>query len=127
LALRQHLDRYLYVMLVQMATSAACLRFHMIGPRLARWLLMSQDRMRSDSFHITHEFMAYMLGVRRVGVTLAAGALQADGLIRYHRGELTVLDRGRLEAAACNCYATDRQSYAEVMSVIDAAAGPPGR
>jgi len=69
---------------------------------------MSQDRAQSDRFHVTHESMALMLGVRRVGVTVAAGTFQHSGLIRYHRGELTVLDREALEARACSCYATDR-------------------
>ena len=96
----------------QLASAATCLRYHLIGPRLARWLLMSQDRAHSDHFHVTHEFLAYMLGVRRVGVTVAAGALQRDGLITYRRGEVRVLDRDRLEAAACSCYATDRKAYA---------------
>jgi CRP-like cAMP-binding protein len=113
--LQRCLNRYLYVLMAQLAASAACLRFHQIGPRLARWLLMSQDRAHSDTFHVTQEFLAYMLGVRRVGITSAAGALQRDGLVEYHRGELTVLDRQGLEAAACECYATDRKSYAELL------------
>ena len=86
----------------------------MLGPRLARWLLMSQDRAQSDSFHVTQEFMALMLGVRRVGVTEAAGEFQNSGLIKYHRGELTVLDRAALEAKACSCYAADKRLYAEL-------------
>lgn len=110
-ALRRQMNRYLYVLMAQLATSAACLRFHLIGPRLARWLLMTQDRARADTFHVTHEFLAYMLGVRRVGITAAAGALQRLGLIEYQRGEMTVLDRHGLEHAACTCYAADRQSY----------------
>ena len=114
-ALQRTLNRYLYVLMAQLATSAACLRFHQIGPRLARWLLMSQDRAHADSFHVTHEFLAYMLGVRRVGITVAAGALQRDGLIGYHRGDFTVLDRAGLEAAACGCYATDGRTYAETV------------
>ena len=118
-ALRQQLDRYVYVLMTQMVSSAGCLRFHLIGPRLARWLLMSQDRAHGDRFHVTHEFLAYMLGVRRVGVTVAAGELQRRGLITYHRGELTVLDRSGLEAAACSCYAASRQAYAEQFELSD--------
>ncbi len=110
-ALRRELGRYIYVLMGQLAQSAGCLRFHLIGPRLARWLLMSQDRSQSDTFRVTHEFLAYMLGVRRVGVTTAARSLQEDGLIAYRRGELTVLDRSGLEAAACGCYAADRHTY----------------
>ena len=114
-ALQRSLNRYLYILMGQLATSAACLRYHLIGPRLARWLLMTQDRAHADTFHVTQEFLAYMLGVRRVGVTAAAGALQRSGLIAYTRGELTVLDRAGLEAAACSCYATDRQTYAKLL------------
>ena len=114
-ALKRCLDRYLYVLMAQLAASAACLRFHLIEPRLARWLLMTQDRAHADRFRVTHDFLAYMLGVRRVGVTMAAGALQASGLIEYHRGELKVLDRTGLEAAACSCYAADRLGYESVM------------
>jgi CRP-like cAMP-binding protein len=113
--LRSLLDRYLYVLMAQLAGSAACLRFHDINTRLARWLLMSQDRAHAERFHVTHEFLAYMLGVRRVGITAAAGAMQRSGLIEYHRGELHVIDRAGLEAAACECYATDRATYAETI------------
>jgi CRP-like cAMP-binding protein len=114
-ALRHCLDRYLCVVMAQLAVSAACLRFHLIGPRLARWLLMTQDRAHASTFHVTHEFLAYMLGVRRVGITAAAGALQRAGLIEYHRGKVVVLNRRGLEAAACACYAADRKSYAELL------------
>ena len=110
-ALQESVNRYLYVLLAQLATSAACLRFHMIAPRLARWLLMSEDRAHSKSFHITQEFLAYMLGVRRVGITTAAGIFQRAGLIEYHRSNPTVLDRSGLEAAACSCYKTDKDGY----------------
>ena len=114
-ALQRCLNRYLYVLMSQQAASAGCLRFHLIGQRLARWLLMSQDRAHRNSFHVTHEFLAYMLGMRRVGITTAASVLQRSGLITYHRGELTVLDRSGLEAAACSCYAADRKTYADVL------------
>jgi len=108
-ALHTALDRYLYVQIDQLARAATCLHYHPIGPRLARWLLMSQDRAHGDLFHVTHEFLACMLGVRRVGITVAAGALLRAGLITYHRGEVKVLDRAGLEAAACSCYADDHQ------------------
>jgi CRP-like cAMP-binding protein len=114
-ALRSQVDRYTYVLMSQMATSAACLRFHLIGPRLARWLLMSQDCAHADQFQLTHEFLACMLGVRRVGVTVAAGVLQRQGLIAYRRGLLSVLDRTGLEAMACSCYATGRGAYREAL------------
>jgi CRP-like cAMP-binding protein len=115
-ALRDCLNRYVYVLMSQFAVSAACLRFHLIEPRLARWLLMTQDRARSDSFHVTHEFLAYMLGVRRVGITGAAGSLQRAGLIEYRRGSMIVLNRNGLKAAACACYATDQKAYAKLLS-----------
>lgn len=107
-ALQRVIQTSLLVRLHQQTLASACERFHLIGPRLARWLLMSQDRAQADHFHVTHEFMALMLGVRRVGVTVAASALQRIGLIRYHRGELTVIDRPGLEAQACSCYAVDQ-------------------
>lgn len=112
-ALQRVMSRYIYVRMSQLAASAACVRFHLIGPRLARWLLMSQDRAQADSFHMTHEFLAYMLGVRRVGITTAAGVLQRRGLIEYRHGFLTVLDRNGLQAAACSCYVKDEKVYEE--------------
>jgi CRP-like cAMP-binding protein len=114
--LQRWINRYLYVLMGQLATSAGCLRFHNISQRLARWLLMTQDRAHKDSFHITHEFLSYMLGVRRVGITNTAGELQRRGLIDYNRGELTVLNRRGLESTACSCYEVDRQAYAEILN-----------
>ena len=111
-ALRTTIDRYVYVLLSQHARAAACLRFHLIEQRLARWLLMSQDRALSDVFKFTQEFLAYMLGVRRVGVTVAAGELQRRQLISYERGLMTIVDRAGLEQAACSCYASDLAVHA---------------
>ena len=109
--LRRTLLSYVYVKMEQLGSAAACLRFHLIAPRLARWLLMSADRAHASRFRITHEFLASMLGVRRVGVTVAASALQRLGLIHYHRGEVTVVDRNGLEEAACSCYERQRLAY----------------
>ncbi|MBT9493359.1 MAG: Crp/Fnr family transcriptional regulator [Paucibacter sp.] len=105
-------NRYIYVLMAQMARSATCLRFHPILPRLARWLLMSQDRAHAADFQVTHELLAFLLGVRRVGITQAAGRLQGLGLIAYHRGHVSVLNRAGLEAAACSCFAKDKLIYA---------------
>lgn len=110
-ALQRELQRYLYVLLSQLVQRAACSRYHIVEARLARWLLMTHDRAHSDSFHVTHVFLATMLGVRRVGITKAANSLQSKRLISYHRGTIKVIDRSGLEAASCSCYRTDNEIY----------------
>ena len=110
-ALLRALKRYLYVVMTQLSQSAACTHFHEIEPRLARWLLMTHDRAHADHFHLTHEYLADMLGVRRSGVSIAAAAMQARGVISYSRGEIHILDRAGLELAACECYAALQADY----------------
>ena len=109
------LDRYLYVLMAQLTRSSACTRFHEIEPRLGRWLLMTHDRSHADHFHLTHEFLADMLGVRRSGISIAAGALQLRKLIRYSRGEISILNRKGLEAASCECYDAMQEDYVNVL------------
>ena len=115
LALRQGLNRYVYVLISQLAQTAACTRFHVVEARLARWLSMTRDRAGSDEFYLTQEFLSHMLGVRRVGVTKAASSLQRRKLISYSRGVIRVLDRNGLQGAACGCYLADQKTYDEIM------------
>ena len=115
-ALQRVLKRYALVLINQLGIHSACLRFHLIEQRLARWLLMGQDRARADRFHVTHESLAALLGVRRVSITTTAGALQRDGLIKYQHGEVTVVDRKGLQARVCACYAADQAVYTKVLS-----------
>jgi CRP-like cAMP-binding protein len=104
LSFQREMHRYAYAKLAQARQTAACNRFHSVEARLARWLLLTCDRVRSDCFHLTHEFLADTMGVRRVGVTNAATALHRRKLISYSRGDIRILDRKGLEAASCGCY-----------------------
>jgi CRP-like cAMP-binding protein len=114
--LKELMQRAVMVSLHQQSLASACQRFHTVSERLARRLLMSQDRAHADSFHVTQDFIALMLGVRRVGVSGAASEFQRRGLIEYHRGELTVLDRLGLQHVACNCYGADKRIRDELMT-----------
>ncbi|MFL5575175.1 MAG: Crp/Fnr family transcriptional regulator [Gemmatimonadaceae bacterium] len=103
-AVRRLCLRFVAYFAGQLSQSVACNRLHTLEERCARWLLMTHDRVHGDVFDLTHEFLALMLGVRRSGVTVAMGALQRAGIVRYSRGRITVLDRPRLEEASCDCY-----------------------
>jgi CRP-like cAMP-binding protein len=110
-ALRRELFLFTHLLMIQIAQTAACNRFHVVTQRMARWLLMTRDRVNSDEFRITQEFLALMLGVQRARVNIAAGILHKRKLIGYRRGTVTILDQRGLEAAACGCYKTVKDLY----------------
>ena len=123
-ALRLVLNRYALAFQAQVTMTAACNARHALEQRLARWLLIAHDRAGADEFPMTHEFISMMLGVRRPGVTIAAGVLQKAGLIHYARGRMAVTDRPGLEAASCECYHVARREFARLLGT--GAAPPPG-
>jgi CRP-like cAMP-binding protein len=111
-AMHRRLHRFVQATMVMLAQNVVCLTAHLAEARAARWLLMTHDRLDSDEFPLTQEFLAQMLGVRRTTVSEIAGKLQANGLIRYSRGQLIIVDRPGLEAQACSCYEVVRQEFA---------------
>ncbi len=115
LPLRKAMNRYAYVLMTQLAQMAVCARFHVVEARLARWLLMTRDRAASDEFYITQDFMAYMLGVRRAGVTEAASAFQKRRLVSYSRGRMSILNVRGMQAASCACYSLATNTYTRFM------------
>jgi len=125
LSLRLLVLRYIHVFFNQVAQSAACAHFHTLDKRCCRWLLMTCDRMQEDDFPLTQEFLAMMLGVRRAGVTQAAGKLQRDGLIHYGRGRVRIMDRNGLVKRACECYGIGKRDFDRLLGSLPpmAAAG----
>jgi CRP-like cAMP-binding protein len=113
--LRTLLLRYMQALHIQVSQTAACNNHHSLEERLTRWLLMAHDRAGDDQFPMTHEFMSMMLGVRRAGVTVTAGALKHAGLIHYTNGHITVLDRPSLEAMACECYGNVQRQFDQLL------------
>jgi len=114
--LRRRLLRFAQALSFQISQSAACNARHVVEERCARWLLAAHDRVGGDELMLTHEFLGVMLGVRRAGVTVAAGSLQRAGLIRYRQGRVTILDREALEAAACECYRITTDEYDRLLA-----------
>lgn len=113
--LRRIAQRYLQLYLSQVSQSVACNRLHTIEERFARWVLMTHDRVGRDAFHLTHEFLADMLGVHRPSVSLVASAFQQAGMIKYARGNLTILDRAGLENTSCECYAVVKKQVERLL------------
>ncbi len=116
-AMQLLLLRYTQALLTQMAQTAVCNRHHTVDQQLSRWLLLNLDRLHTNKLEMTQELIAHLMGVRREGITCAAGKLQKAGLIEYHRGHITVLDRPGLEACACECYTAVRAEYGRLLSM----------
>jgi CRP-like cAMP-binding protein len=120
ITLHRVLNCYVYVLLGQLAQTTACSHYHQVRARLARRLLMSRDQARGNQFHVTQEFLAHMLGVRRVGITNAANSLREEGLIDYRRGAITILDGPALELASCACYQGANDMYERALGSLSA-------
>ena len=112
-ALKREVFLFTHLLMIQIAQTAACNRFHVVTQRMARWMLMTHDRVNSNEFRITQEFLAFMLGVRRVGVSAAMSTLRERQLIVYRRGTITILDHAGLVGVACGCYKTVKDTYSE--------------
>lgn len=115
-ALKKEVFLFTHLLMIQIAQTAACNRFHVVTQRMARWLLMTHDRVNSNEFRITQEFLALMLGVRRVGVSAAMCGLRDRKVIAYRRGTIRILDHGGLVAAACSCYKTVKDTYSRALA-----------
>src|SRR6202162_6381653 len=115
-ALKREVFLFSHLLMIQIAQTAACNRFHVVTQRMARWLLMTHDRVNSSEFRITQEFLALMLGVRRVGVSDAMRSVRDRKLIAYRRGTITILDQAGLVAAACGCYKTVKDTYSRAQA-----------
>ena len=115
-ALKREVFLFTHLLMIQIAQTAACNRFHRVTQRLARWLLMTRDRVHSNEFRITQEFLALMLGVRRVGISAAMSTLRERTLMTYRRGAIVILDQGGLEALACGCYKTVKETYTQAQA-----------
>ena len=118
-ALKREVFLFTHLLMIQIAQTAACNRFHRVAQRMARWMLMTSDRVKSNDFRITQEFLALMLGVRRVGVSVAASRLRERKLMAYRRGNFTILDHRGLVAAACGCYKIVKDVYARAQGRRD--------
>tara|TARA_B110000438_G_scaffold280261_1_gene305365 strand:+ start:1130 stop:1903 length:774 start_codon:yes stop_codon:yes gene_type:complete len=117
LVISKLIHNYLYVLIQQLAQTGACNNFHEVKQRLARWLLMTQDRTNSEHLQLTHQFLAKILGVRRSAVTIAAGCLQRQGIISYNRGQINILSRSGLENSSCQCYFSSVNAYQKTLVI----------